>query len=242
MKLFPAIDLLGAQAVRLLQGDYNKVTVYSPDPVQVACSFAQKGAKYLHLVDLDGARAGECENFETIRAIIKATGMYCEVGGGIRTEERVKAYLDLGAKRVILGTAALKDPDFLARMVARYGEAIAVGVDAKNGYVATDGWKQVSAQESFAFCETLCQMGVKTVIYTDIAKDGGLSGTNLAAYQKLVTIQGLNITASGGITTTTELLALKQMGVDAAILGKALYAGALRLEDAVACLEEGGTA
>lgn len=237
MKLFPAIDLRGGRAVRLTQGDYDRMTVYNDDPVAVAKSFAAAGAEYLHLVDLDGAKDGTTANFETIRAIIAATGMYCEVGGGIRDEARIRAYLELGAKRVILGTAAVKNLPFLQQMVDKYGEAIAVGVDAKDGFVATDGWKVVTDVESFSFCEKLRDMGVRTVIYTDIAKDGGLAGTNLPAYEKLAQVKGLNITASGGITTIGELQALKEMGIDAAILGKAIYAGVLSLPDALASMK-----
>lgn len=237
MKLFPAIDLRGGHAVRLTQGDYDRMTVYSEDPVQVAKQFAAAGAGYLHLVDLDGAKDGTTENFETIRRIVAATGMVCEVGGGIRDEARIRAYLDLGVNRVILGTAAVNDRPFLQRVVDRYGPAIAVGVDAKNGFVATDGWKKVTDVESFSFCETLRDMGVRTVIYTDIAKDGGLAGTNLPAYEKLAKLQGLAVTASGGITTTAELAALAAMGIDAAILGKALYAGVLNLPEALACVK-----
>lgn len=233
MKLFPAIDLKDGAAVRLFQGDYDKMTLYSDDPVKVAKGFAKDGAEYLHLVDLDGAKDGTTQNFATIEKIVAATGMFCEVGGGIRSEKRIKAYLNLGVKRVILGTAAVKNLSFLQEMVDKYGDAIAVGVDAKNGFVATDGWKIITDVESFAFCEKLRSMGVKTVIYTDIAKDGGLSGTNLPAYKKLAAMKGLSVTASGGISSLAELVTLQQMGTDAAILGKAIYAGVLDLKTAL---------
>ena len=172
MKIFPAIDLRDGKAVRLYQGDYDQMTVYSEDPVDVARSFKEKGASYLHLVDLDGAKDGQLVNFETIRRIVEEVDLFVEVGGGIRDEKRICQYLDLGVGRVILGTIAVKEPEFLKEMVGKYGEKIAVGVDARDGYVAINGWKEITAQESFSFCKYLRDMGVKTVIYTDISRDG----------------------------------------------------------------------
>lgn len=232
MKLFPAIDLRDGKAVRLYQGDYDQMTVYSENPVDVARSFKEKGAECLHLVDLDGAKDGKLVNFDTIKEIVNEVDLFVEVGGGIRDEERIKQYLDLGVGRVILGTVAIKEPEFLKEMVSKYGDRIAVGVDAKDGYVAINGWKEITDQESFSFCEYLSSIGVKTVIYTDISRDGGLQGTNLEAYQKLKQIEGLEITASGGISFEEEITALKDV-VAAAILGKAIYSGALDLERAV---------
>lgn len=232
MKIFPAIDLRDGKAVRLFQGDYDQMTVYSEDPVDIARSFKAKGADYLHLVDLDGAKDGKLVNFDTIKAIVEQVDMYVEVGGGIRDEERIKQYLDLGVGRVILGTIAIKNPEFLEEMVAKYGEKIAVGVDARDGFVAINGWKEITDKESFEFCTYLRDIGVKTVIYTDISRDGSLQGTNIEAYKKLQQIEGLEITASGGISFEEEITTLKDI-TDAAILGKAIYSGVLDLERAV---------
>lgn len=232
MKIFPAIDLRDGKAVRLFQGDYDQMTVYSEDPVDIARSFKAKGAEHLHLVDLDGAKDGKLVNFDTIKAIVEQVDMYVEVGGGIRDEERIKQYLDLGVGRVILGTIAIKDPAFLEKMVAEYGEKIAVGVDARDGFVAINGWKEITDKESFEFCTYLRDIGVKTVIYTDISRDGSLQGTNIEAYKKLRQIEGLEITASGGISFEEEITTLKDI-TDAAILGKAIYSGVLDLERAV---------
>lgn len=236
MELFPAIDLRNGQAVRLFQGDYDQMTVYSQDPVQIARDFKAKGARNLHLVDLDGAKDGKLINFETIQRIVLDTDLFVEVGGGIRDEERIGQYLELGVGRVILGTVAVKEPEFLEQMVKKYGEKIAVGVDAKDGYVAINGWKEVTDKESMEFCRYLRDIGVKTVIYTDIAKDGGLQGTNLDAYEALSKIEGLDIVASGGISFEKEITALKEK-VYGAILGKALYSGILDLERAIELAE-----
>lgn len=238
MKLFPAIDLMGGQAVRLMQGDYDKKTVYSSSPVSVAASFQEAGATCLHLVDLDGAKDGTLTNFDTVKNIIASTQMFSEIGGGIRTEDRILRYLDAGAARVILGTIAIRDPDFTARMVAKYGARIAVGVDARDGFVATDGWLKSSGQDSFAFCQTLKDMGVQTVIYTDIACDGAMKGTNLTAYERLSNIEGLHIVASGGVSTLEEIRKLSGMHIEGAILGKALYTGAIDLREALAVCRE----
>lgn len=232
MKIFPAIDLRDGKAVRLFQGDYDQMTVYSEDPVDIARSFKAKGASCLHLVDLDGAKDGKLVNFDTIKAIVEQVNMYVEVGGGIRDEERIKQYLDLGVGRVILGTIAIKNPAFLEKMVTKYGERIAVGVDARDGFVAINGWKEITDQESFEFCTYLRDIGVKAVVYTDISRDGSLQGTNIEAYKKLRQIEGLEITASGGISFEEEITTLKDI-TDAAILGKAVYSGVLDLERAV---------
>lgn len=232
MNIFPAIDLRDGKAVRLYQGDYDQMTVYSENPVDVARSFRECGAQYLHLVDLDGAKDGKLVNFDTIKAIVEEVDMYVEVGGGIRDEERIRQYLELGVGRVILGTIAIKDPEFLEEMVKKYGEKIAVGVDAKDGYVAINGWKEITDKESFEFCKYLRDIGVKCVIYTDISRDGGLQGTNMEAYKKLQEIEGLEITASGGISFEEEITALKDVAA-AAILGKAIYSGKLDLARAV---------
>lgn len=232
MNIYPAIDLRDGKVVRLYQGDYDQMTVYQEDPVDVARSFKAAGADYLHLVDLDGAKDGELVNFDTIKAIVEDVDMFVEVGGGIRDEERIKQYLDLGVGRVILGTIAVKDREFLEKMVSVYGERIAVGVDARDGRVAINGWKEITDIDSFEFCEYLRDIGVKAVIYTDISRDGGLQGTNMEVYRKLQEIQGLEITASGGISFIEEIAELKNVTA-AAILGKALYSGLINLAQAV---------
>ena len=229
MQIFPAIDLRGGQVVRLYQGDYDRETVYGADPRAQAREFLDAGAQYLHVVDLDGARDGSAANFDSIAAIARQGGLYIEAGGGLRTEERIRRYLDLGVNRCILGTAAVKDFDFTARMARTYGDRIAVGVDARDGYVAVNGWKELSREKGVDFCRRLRDAGVKAVIYTDISRDGAGRGTNLELYQELVRIEGLEITASGGISTLEELRRLEGMGVRAAILGRALYDGRLDL-------------
>lgn len=234
MQIFPAIDLRGGQVVRLYQGDYDKETVYAQDPCAVARSFLAAGARYLHVVDLDGARDGMLANFDTIAAIVKQGGLYIEVGGGIRTEDRIRRYLDLGVGRCILGTIAVKDFAFTARMAQTYGDRIAVGVDARDGYVAVSGWKELSAERGVDFCRRLRDAGVKTVIYTDISRDGAEAGTNLDLYRELSEIQGLDITASGGVSSIEELKELQRIGTRAAILGKALYTGRLDLKTVIA--------
>ena len=236
MKIFPAIDLRNGKAVRLYQGDYDQMTVYSDSPVDVAKSFKAKGASCLHLVDLDGAKDGRLVNFETIKEIVEEVDMYVEVGGGIRDEERIKQYLEHGVGRVILGTIAVKDPGFLEAMVTKYGEKIAVGVDARDGFVAINGWKEITDRESFEFCRYLRDIGVRSIIYTDISRDGGLEGTNMEAYRKLQEIEGLEVTASGGISFEEEITALRDVAA-AAILGKAIYSGKLDLERAVKLAE-----
>ena len=239
MQIFPAIDLSGGQVVRLYQGDYDKMTVYGADPCAVARDFIAAGAKYLHVVDLDGAKDGTLANFESIAAIAKQGGLYIEVGGGIRTEERIQQYLNLGVSRCILGTVAVKDFDFTARMAQKYGDAIAVGVDARDGYIAINGWKELSSETGIEFCRRLKDVGVQTVIYTDISRDGAERGTNLELYRELARIEGLNITASGGVSSLEELAELQRIGTHAAILGKALYTGRLDLKTVIDTVQAG---
>ena len=233
MQIFPAIDLRGGQVVRLYQGDYDQETVYAADPCAVARDFLAAGARYLHVVDLDGARDGTLANFETIAALVRQGGLYIEVGGGIRTEERIRRYLDLGVDRCILGTIAVKDFAFTERMAQTYGEHIAVGVDARDGFVAVNGWKEISQERGVDFCRRLRDAGVKTVIYTDISRDGAEQGTNLDLYRELAGIEGLDITASGGVSSIEELRELQTIGTKAAILGKALYTGRLDLKTVI---------
>ena len=234
MNLFPAIDLRGGKVVRLTQGDYDSMTVYGDDPCAQARQFVEAGARYLHVVDLDGAKDGTLSNYRSIAALAEQGGLYIEVGGGIRTEERVEKYLSLGVDRCILGSVAVTDFDFTARMLKRYGERIAVGVDAKDGFVAIHGWKEVSAEKGVDFCRRLADAGCTAIIYTDIACDGAMQGTNLALYRQLAAeVPGVAFTASGGISSEAELLELKKMGTAAAILGKSLYTGALDLKRCV---------
>ena len=230
MQIFPAIDLRGGQVVRLYQGDYDKMTVYGQDHCAAARDFLAAGAGYLHVVDLDGAKDGTLANFDSIAAIAKQGGLYMEVGGGIRTEDRIKQYLDLGVGRCILGTIAVKDFDFTVRMARKYGDKIAVGVDARDGYVAVSGWRELSEERGVDFCRRLFGAGVRTVIYTDISRDGAERGANLDIYRELAEIRGLNVTASGGVGSIAELKALQAIGTHAAILGKALYTGRLDLK------------
>ena len=233
MQIFPAIDLSGGQVVRLYQGDYDQMTVYGQDPCAVARDFLAAGATYLHVVDLDGAKDGTLANFDSIAAIARQGGLYIEVGGGIRTEERIRQYLDLGVSRCILGTIAVKDFVFTERMARKYGDQIAVGVDARDGYVAINGWKELSNEKGVDFCRRLYKAGVGTVIYTDISRDGAERGTNLALYRELSAIDGLNVTASGGVSSLDELRELQRIGTSAAILGKALYTGRLDLKTVI---------
>ena len=239
MQLFPAIDLRGGKVVRLTQGDYSRMTVYSEDPCAQAREFLAAGAKNLHVVDLDGAKDGTLSNYDTIAALAKQGGLYIEVGGGIRTEERIETYLSLGVGRCILGSVAVTDFDFTARMLKKYGDKIAVGVDAKDGYVAIHGWKEVSAEPGVDFCKRLADAGCTAIIYTDIACDGAMQGTNLGLYRTLAKeVPSVAFTASGGISSEAELLELKKMGTAAAILGKSLYTGALDLARCVQLVQE----
>ncbi len=233
MQIFPAIDLSGGQVVRLYQGDYDRMTVYGQDPCATARDFLAAGARHLHVVDLDGARDGTLANQASIAAIARQGGLFIEVGGGIRTEDRIRQYLDLGVSRCVLGTVAVKDFAFTARMAEKYGERIAVGVDARDGFVAVNGWKELSRERGVDFCRRLHEAGVQTVIYTDISRDGAEQGTNLAVYRQLSQISGLDITASGGVSTLAELRELMTIGVRAAILGKALYTGRLDLKTVI---------
>lgn len=231
MKIFPAIDLKDNKIVRLSQGDYDKVKIYSENIQEMVLKFSNDGAKYLHIVDLDGAKEGKPLNEQAISEILKVKGLFYQIGGGIRDEARIKQYLDMGVNRVILGTVAIQNPDFVAEMVQKYGDAIAVGVDAKNEMVAVNGWLEDSGIPSFEFCEKMQKIGVKTIIYTDISKDGMLSGCNLEAYEKLCKIDGLHIVASGGVTSLEEVKHLKEIGCDGAIVGKAIYEGKLSLAE-----------
>ena len=236
MKIFPAIDLRNARAVRLLQGDYDRMTVYSHDPAQVAKGFCESGAKNLHMVDLDGAKDGTLANFDVVAKVVQETELFVEIGGGIRDEERIKRYLDAGVGRVILGTVAAEDPDFVSDMVSKYKDQIAVGVDARDGRVAVKGWLEVTDIDSVQFCREMREAGVKTIIYTDISKDGAMQGTNMEIYRRLNEIDGLDVMASGGISSIEEVKELSEFTYGA-ILGKALYDGVLDLAE---CIRQAG--
>ena len=233
MNIIPAIDLLGGKAVRLQKGDCEKVTVYSEAPEKVAEYFYSCGARFLHVVDLDGAKSGKADNFEVIKKIVEATGLSVEVGGGIRSMEVVDLYASIGVDRIILGTAAVKDPEFLAAAVEKYGERIAVGVDIKDGMVAIKGWTEISELSCEDFCTKLEKMGVGSIICTDISKDGMMAGTNLELYSKLSKQFKLKLIASGGVSSYEDIRALTEMDVYGAILGKAIYTGAVELREAI---------
>ncbi len=233
MIVLPAIDLRGGKAVRLLRGEYDNMTVYGENPVAVASSFAEAGASNLHVVDLDGALSGNTDNMEMIKNIIADTKMSVEVGGGIRNEERVYTYLSMGAQRVILGTVAAENPAFAEEMVKKYGAHIAVGADVKNGEIATHGWTKTTGTDVHTFMKMMENMGISTVICTDVSRDGALMGTNMELYRELSAKYGIGIIASGGITTVDEVYELAKMNVFGAILGKAIYNGNIDLREAV---------
>ncbi len=234
MKIFPAIDLRGGRVVRLVQGDYGRETVYGDDAAKIAEGFAQGGATCLHIVDLDGARDGAQENFGVLRRLAAIKGLYTEVGGGIRGEYAVENCLALGIGRVILGTVAVTDYAFVRRMLLKYGDRIAVGVDARAGFVAIDGWRTITSIKTLDLCKKLEGDGLQTVIVTDIARDGELLGANLPIYQQLCDSLSMDIVASGGVSTVSDIENLRDAGVAGAIIGKALYTGALSLPDALA--------
>ena len=233
MILFPAIDLYEGQAVRLYQGDYRQMTVYSPDPAALAQKFAATGATHIHLVDLEGARDGTTPNLQLIRRIAAETGLFVEVGGGIRNMDIARAYLENGVSRVILGTAAVTDPDFLQNALDTWGERVAVGADLRDGQVAIRGWQQTSDEGAQSFFDRMQGLGVSTMICTDISRDGAMRGANLELYRKLAKRQGLQIVASGGVSSLDDIKALRQMDLYGAILGKAYYTGAVDLADAL---------
>ena len=232
MQLFPAIDLYEGKAVRLLHGDYANMTIYNENPLAVAADFVACGAKNIHIVDLQGAKDGTTPNLELIKKIADC-GLFAEVGGGIRSEEVAGRYLDAGVGRVILGTAAVTDPKLLEKLVKQYGEKIAVSVDVKDGYAAIKGWQEASALTCDALCQRLQDTGVKTVICTDISRDGAMRGTNRALYADLSRRYGMDFIASGGVSSMEDVLALRDMNVYGAIIGKAYYTGAIDLKKAI---------
>ena len=233
MLIFPAIDLYDGKAVRLYKGDYNQMTVYSENPSELAEAFRAAGATHMHLVDLEGAKTGETPNLDTVRAIREAAPLFIELGGGVRSMAVVETYLDAGIDRVILGTAAVTDPTFLRAAVSKYGEKIAVGVDIRDGKVAIRGWTEKSAFDAFDFCRELQKIGVRTIICTDVSKDGAMQGTNRALYGELSKALNLDIIASGGVSTIEDIKALRALNLCGAIIGKAYYTGAIDLREAI---------
>ena len=233
MKIFPAIDLYGGKAVRLYKGNYNEMTVYSDNPVEIAMDFKAQGAKFMHVVDLEGAKTGDTPNLETIKKIISATDLFTEVGGGIRSLEVINKYVTAGVNRVILGTSAVTDREFLVKALELYGDKIAVGVDIKDGFVAIKGWTEKSEFDGFEFIKEMQDLGVKTIICTDISKDGAMQGANHALYKKLSEELIINVIASGGVSSIDDIIKLKDKNVYGAIVGKAYYVKAIDLKQAI---------
>lgn len=231
MKIFPAIDILNQKVVRLYQGDYNQSTIFGEDPLVYAKHFAAQGAKYLHLVDLDGAKDGKQRHFEIAQKIAQTTNLFVELGGGIRDEESIKQCLASGVNRVILGTVAQKNPTFIKQMLAKYQDKIAIGVDSRDGKVAVDGWLETTQTDAFEFCQQLAKWQAKTIIFTEISRDGTGQGLNIPLYQKLLTIPGVEFIASGGVASIDDILALKAIGMHGVIIGKALYDQTLELAE-----------
>ena len=235
MKIYPAIDIIGGQAVRLFQGDYSKKTVYNTNPVEVAKGFEADGAGYIHVVDLDAAKSGKPENLALVKEIAESTSLKVEIGGGIRSMETAELYLYGGVDRIILGTAAVENPALLDELLLKFGaNKIAVGVDARDGFVATKGWLDVTEVKAEEFCAKLHEGGVENIIFTDISKDGAGVGTNLPLYERLTKfLPSVRFTASGGVTTLDEIKQLDEIGVDSVILGNAIYRGLIDLKEAI---------
>ena len=233
MKIFPAIDLYDKKAVRLFKGDYAQMTVYGDDPVAIARDFENQGARYIHVVDLEGAKTGVPAHLDVVKSIAESTSLFIEIGGGIRDMQTVEKYLSVGASRVILGTAAVTDEDFLKRALAKYGDKIAVGADIADGKIAIRGWVEKSDYTADAFFEKMQKLGVKTVICTDISKDGAMRGANLALYEEIGKKYALDIVASGGVSSMDDVCALAKAGTYGAIIGKAYYVGAIDLKKAI---------
>lgn len=233
MIILPAIDLYEGKAVRLYKGDYDNMTVYSENPPEIAEDFKKCGATHIHMVDLEGAKDGTTPNIDVVKRVAEETGLFVEIGGGIRSMETVIAYLNAGVSRVILGTAAVTDEEFLKEAAAEYGSAIAVGADIKDGYVAIKGWLEKSQYTLDKFMEKMQGLGIETVICTDISKDGAMKGTNLELYRELSQKFSMNIIASGGVSSMEDVRELRKMGVHGAIIGKAYYTGAIDLREAI---------
>ena len=233
MNIFPAIDLYDKKAVRLYKGNYEEMTVYSENPIEIAYDFESKGARFIHMVDLEGAKNGTTPNIEIVKEVATKTSLFVEIGGGIRNIETVEKYLNAGVSRVILGTAAVNDECFLKEAISKYQEKIAVGADIKDGYIAIKGWIEKSQYSLDEFLSKMQKLGVKTVICTDISKDGAMKGTNLTLYKELIEKYSLDIVASGGVSTIDDIKALREMNLYGAIIGKAYYIGAIDLKEAI---------
>ena len=234
MQLYPAIDLKDGKSVRLKQGEFKEITVYCDEPYKVARYFEENGASFIHLVDLDGALEGHSVNEETIKKIVASVNIPCELGGGIRTMEDIERVLSYGVNRVIIGTKAVKDPSFVEEAVKKFGaDKIVVGVDAKNGMVAIEGWEKVSDKSALSMCLSMKEMGVENIVYTDISKDGMLMGPNVSMTQELTEKTGMNIIASGGVSSMEDLRNLNNAGIKGAIIGKAIYENRVTVKEAV---------
>lgn len=240
MIILPAIDLYEGCAVRLLRGDYKQMTVYEKQPEIIAEKFEQEGATHIHIVDLEGAKSGTTPNIDTVKRIVSSTSLSAEIGGGVRTMSVIDAYLNAGVDRVILGTAAVTNPGFVKEAVANFGDKIVVGVDIKDGFVAIHGWTENSQFSYDEFCKRMESDGVKTLICTDISKDGAMQGTNVDLYRDLTQNYSMNIIASGGVTDLSDIETLRDVGVYGAIVGKAYYTGAISIRDAVDVATKGG--
>ena len=233
MRIYPAIDLFEGKAVRLFKGDYSQMTVYSENPVEIALDFKNQGAQWMHLVDLEGARSGETPNLDTVCMLKEKSGLSCEIGGGVRSMTVIDRYISAGIDRVILGTAAVTNSDFVREAVEKYGEKIALGADIRDGFVAVKGWTEKSALNAFDFVESMQKIGVKTLICTDISRDGAMQGTNLPLYQELSNRFDMNIIASGGVSSMEDVKRLAAMNIHGAIIGKAYYTGAISIREAI---------
>jgi len=233
MNIFPAIDLYDKKAVRLYKGNYDEMTVYSDNPIEIAYDFEKNGAKFIHMVDLEGAKNGTTPNIEIVKEVATKTSLFVEIGGGIRNLETVEKYLNAGVSRVILGTSAVTDENFLKEAISKYGDKIAVGADVKDGYIAIKGWIEKSEYSLDEFLSKMQKLGVKTIICTDISKDGAMRGTNLELYKELSEKYSLDIVASGGVSTIDDIKALRKMNLYGAIIGKAYYTGAIDLKEAI---------
>ena len=233
MRIYPAIDMIDGACVRLVQGDYSQKTKFADDPCEIAMRWQNEGGEFIHIVDLDGARNGEMSNFDLIVRIADKLNIPIEVGGGVRNMDCVEKYLDNGVNRVIIGTSALSNPDFVKEAVSKYGERIVVGIDAKDGMVAVNGWEEVSTTSAIDLAKQMEKIGVKTIIYTDIATDGMLKGPNVQAMKEMTEAVSIDVVASGGVSSAEDIARLKDTGVEGAIVGKALYTDALCLKDAI---------
>lgn len=233
MNIFPAIDLFDGKAVRLYKGDYKQMTVYSENPVEIALDFVSQGAKFLHIVDLEGAKSGTTPNLDTVIKLKRESGLFCEVGGGVRSMEVVDRYISAGVDRVILGTAAVRDPEFAKAAAAKYGDKIALGADIKDGFVAVSGWTEKSELKVIDFCLDMQKIGINTLICTDISKDGAMQGTNVALYEELSKKLSMQIIASGGVSSVDDVKQLAALDIYGAIIGKAYYTGAVSIKEAI---------